>query len=114
MLQQQFVSGNMAQQRYRQKMLRDLQVCRQAQNVLSYIDTSNFGVTNHTISSLQEREARLVAEQMRKFHEDEEKARLKQQRQRLEERALQTYQLEHIDQRRRASEEVAFSVMKCL
>ena len=76
--------------------------------------TSNFSVAHHMISSLQEREARLVAEQMRKFYEDEEKARLKQQRQRLEERALQNYHLEHIDQRRRALEEVKFGVTKYL
>ena len=65
-------------------------------------------------SSLQEREARLVAGQMQKFYEDEEKARLKRQQQRLEEQALQTYHLEHIDQRRRALEEVKCGVAKCL
>ena len=62
----------------------------------------------YAICSFQKREARLVADQMRKFHEDEEKARLKRQQQLLREQELQSDRLRHIDQRRKALDEVKF------
>lgn len=50
----------------------------------------------------------MVAHQMRKFHEDEEKARLKRQQQLLREQELQSDRLRHIDQRSKALDEVKF------